>query len=257
MTVVVRSRKGDPLPDLAAWHQFAPPAGKHQWVEGRSAVELARAWTEGDGEQGLRRLLDSHPQTSVLEISHATAEAQVSFDAYSGGKRNHDLLVHAMCQGGPTAIGVEGKADETFGQTVGAYHAAAQKLVAAGNPTNAPLRLQGLLADLAGTTLDERPELGALRYQLLSGIAGTLAAAKTGQAVFLVHEFVTDKTSRETRDVNHADLALALRALFELDAPTEGMWLAGPVRVPAARWSAISLWIGHLRSITPSASARN
>lgn len=47
------------------------------------------------------------------------------------------------------------------------------------------------MTSIAGSDLDRRPELGALRYQLFSAVAGTVAEAKSGRAVFLVHEFRT------------------------------------------------------------------
>src|SRR5207249_2498005 len=104
-----------------------------------------------------------------------------SFDKWPGGKRNHDLLVYAHAVGGCTVVGVEAKADETFGQTVAAYHRAVKKRVQGPLPTNADKRLEQLTRKIAGSTLAEQPELGNLRYQLFAGVAGALAAAADAQ----------------------------------------------------------------------------
>jgi hypothetical protein len=258
MTIQVRSRHGDPLTSVEAWGLFAPPASETHWQEGRSAMELARAWTQPAGPAALCGLLATDPKTTVVELTSAVAEAQVAFDTHPGGRRNHDLLVQALCAGGETVVGVEAKADETYGQTVCAYAKAAAAKATKGQATNAPQRLTELLSDLAAGNLSQRPQLGLLRYQLLSGIAGTLAAAPVGgQAVFIVHEFVTDKTAVAKRQRNHAALALALKELFGCNVPEDGQWLTGPLHVPAARWAKIDLWVGQLVSRTPSATPKS
>lgn len=260
MPIIVHSRRGDALPTVAAWGALAPPASAKHWKEGRSAMELARAWTSVSGPAALQHLLNMHPATAHPQFVQAVAEAQVAFDDQPGGRRNHDLLVKGVCAGGPTVVGVEAKADETYGQTVNAYHKAAHAKAAhakaaGGKPTNAPQRLTGLLADLADTSLDRSPELGALRYQLLSGLAGTLAAAKPGeQAVFVVHEFVTGETRKAKRKRNHDALALALKELFGLSVPAHTPWLLGPLHVPARRWAHIDLWVGQIVTKTETAT---
>jgi hypothetical protein len=218
------------------------------WQDGRSAKELAKAWVDGSGPAALVQLLGRARSTADLRIVKATAEAQTAFDAFPGGRRNHDLLVEAQAAGGPTIIGLEGKADESFGQTLDSFGRAATAKADRGHPTNAWQRLDNLVGDLAGTTLEARPELRKLRYQLFSGVAGTLAAAKpAGQAAFVVHEFNTSKTTKAKRSANAAAIAAFVEHLFGTNVPTgEEWWLVGPFSVPARRWSGIPLWIGHL-----------
>jgi hypothetical protein len=52
-----------------------------------------------------------------LVIEEAIAAAQVAFDSYPGGRRNHDLLLRGRVADGPIVVGLEAKADETFGET--------------------------------------------------------------------------------------------------------------------------------------------
>jgi hypothetical protein len=242
------NRKDRPIRSVDQWGVLAKPAQDLHWQDGRSAKELAKAWFDGSGPAALAKLLARHAETDGLRIHKATAEAQTTFDSLPGGRRNHDLLIEAETAGGPTIIGVEGKADETFGQTIDGYLRAAERRAERGEATNAPRRLEGLLADLAATTLDSRPELGELRYQLFSGVAGTLAAAGTGtQAVFVVHEFKTSKTTKRRRDANGAAIARFVEHVLGGVVPADQeWWLVGPFSVPAERWSKIPLWIGHL-----------
>jgi hypothetical protein len=187
---LIVNRREQPIRSVEEWGVLAKPASPVHWQDGRSAKELAKAWIDGTGPDVLGKLLARDARTADLRVKKATAEAQTAFDSLPGGRRNHDLLVEGDAAGGPTIVGLEGKADESFGETLDGFGRAAQRKADRGERTNAPQRLERLLADLAGTSLEARPELGKLRYQLFSGVAGTLAAAgRDDQAVFVVHEF--------------------------------------------------------------------
>jgi hypothetical protein len=235
------SRRGDPIRSLDDWERLAGPASEIHWQDDRSAKELARAWIDGSGPKALVGLLDRDPRTAGLGIERAVAEEQAAFDEYPGGPRNHDLLVRGVAARGPTVVGIEGKADESFGQTVAQYAAAAKRRAERGESTNARKRLDGLLRNLTGSSLDAEPALGDLRYQLFSAVAGTLAAAADAQAAFVVHEFVTRRTTDALRKVNAADLAAFVLRAFGAECPEGTAWLVGPFAV-----SGTSLWVGKL-----------
>jgi hypothetical protein len=55
------SNDGRRLETLADWRDHAGPVSGHQWAEGRSARELARAWIEGDAATQVTSLLTSAP----------------------------------------------------------------------------------------------------------------------------------------------------------------------------------------------------
>ena len=241
------NRHGRPILSVDEWGEYAGPASRVHWKDGRSAKELAKAWISGAGQAALIGLFDTRPETANLQISDAVAEAQVGFDSYRGGKRNHDLLVRGSTAGGPIVIGVEGKADETFGETVSSYASTSAAKREMGKPTNAPQRLAGLLEDIAGSSLATSPSLADLRYQLFSAVAGTLAAAADDEtAAFVVHEFATHLTTPRKRSANRTALADFVEAIGGTRVPNDDAWLAGPFRVPAERWSAVPLWIGHV-----------
>src|SRR4051794_22156244 len=142
--VSLTNRRGEAIRDLDAWGELAGPASYKHWKPLRSAYELARAWVDGDGAAAVRRALDANPDLTGFVPESAVAEAQTRFDAY-GGPRNHDLLIHGTVDAGSVTVSVEGKADETFGQTVAQYAQAANAKRARGEGTNAPERLASLV----------------------------------------------------------------------------------------------------------------
>lgn len=163
-------------------------------------------------------------------------------------------MIRGRCASGPVVIGLEAKADETFGQTIGTYRRDALAVRAAGKTTNAPERLENLLQDVGDISLSRNPTFGDLRYQLFSGVDGTLAAAQDGElAAFVVHEFATELTTEKKRLVNRTALAEFVGDVTGAVAPDEDWWLLGPFHAPAERWSRIPFYIGHLT--TPGADA--
>jgi hypothetical protein len=247
MTWTVENRKGQRIESVEDWEVLGAPASERHWKDGRSAKELAKAWTSGSGVADLTRLLDTRSETSGLAISSAVAEAQVGFDKFPGGKRNHDLLIRGRTAVGELVIGLEAKADESFGETVADYRTAALTRRGADKPTNAPERLEGLLRDIGSPSLASTPGSDELRYQLFSAVAGTLAAADGDQtAVFVVHEFATSLTRPEKRQANKLALARFILAVTGASPPDDDWWLLGPFHVPASRWARTALYLGHL-----------
>ena len=231
--------RGRPLRSVVDWQCLAPPAAKHHWAAGRSALELARDWMEGDAAERTTALLGSRPELAGVVLRDGIAEKLTRFDDIRGGPRHHDLLVHATAPSGEVVIGVEGKADESFDLTLRDY--VANALRRRPETTRAPERLDRLTTTFFGATLDDEPELGDLRYQLLAALAGTLADAKLDNArhaVLLVHEFVTERTSDRLHAQNGAALdAFVARLGAEVAAGDDSAWITGPVVVRGdGRW---------------------
>jgi len=109
------------LSSLDEWEIYAGPKGKHQWVVGRSAKEVARAWLVG-GEDGLPPEVSSallaHPRFGRVSQWRAEPEAKLRFDTFAGEPRNSDLAVHARDNHGSYLIAVEAKADEPYGDSL-------------------------------------------------------------------------------------------------------------------------------------------
>ena len=207
------NREGLAITSVAEWEKLGKPASETHWKEGRSAFELARAWSEGDAAQRVAELLSLRPELAGLQLLDAVAEKKTQFDDNPRGPRNHDLLVHASTDGGPLVIGVEGKADEPFDLPLAEWR---QKALERSPSSGAPARLDNLTRHFFNAILDTddaQPPLAGLGYQLLSALAGTLADAQSDsahQAVLLIHEFVTD----DTEDLKHRVNAEVLEAFL-------------------------------------------
>jgi hypothetical protein len=188
--------------DLVDWERCAATTGK--WADGFSAKELARLWLAGAGHRYVEgALVDVIPG---LRIEQAIAEAQVSFDKYAGGVRNHDVLAYGRCDGGHAVIGIEGKVNESLDSRLERKYAAAAQRKREGKNTNLDRRVDDLLVAIVGKRYSDDPNLPDLRYQVFSAIAGTVAAAKptTTAAAVVVHLIDTDqakpKKFEETRE---------------------------------------------------------
>jgi hypothetical protein len=178
-------------------------------------------------------LLAAHRALGDVTLERGIVEHKTRFDDIPGGVRNHDLLVLARARSGPIVVGIEAKADETFDHDLTRFVATAKRR----SPrTRAPERLDRLTRAFFASTVDEDPTLAALRYQLLSSLAGTLAEAfrrRATAAVLVVHEFVTPSTATTKREQNAKDLGdfLARFGPLERSMRDDG-WLVGPFAVP-------------------------
>ncbi|CAN5196553.1 hypothetical protein BH24GEM2_BH24GEM2_08610 [soil metagenome] len=234
-------KQGHVIWTVGDWFKYAPPKrGREQWVPGRSAFECAAAWCGEQSEPALpgelAQLLDSHSDTSGCIIRTVTPEHQVRFDKLRGEPRNADVVAVAEHSSGPIAINVEAKADEPFDRLVFDVLKVAVQKIASDQRTNAVTRIQALAASLLPKSIDGTLSLGSLRYQLLTGVAGALAYAQeinAKRAVFLVHEFITDRTDEKKHRANAADLdAFVARLSVGEVTVLAPLTLYGPFRVP-------------------------
>jgi len=230
-------KKGQVIQSIADWHTLAPPKADEHWAEGRSAMEVARAWLAQPGEPPAEvlALFAAHHDFEGVKFTHVEPEALLRFDDRAG-PRHADLSVMAEDRRGPIAVTVEAKADEPFDALVGvALSTALETLIK--NPRSGKV---GRIIELAQSLF--RPEAGdklpvtSLRYQLLTATAGTLAhalAIGADRAVLIVEEFVTSKTSEQLLAENHADLSRFVARLSSGSiAAVERGVLYGPFAMP-------------------------
>jgi hypothetical protein len=228
-----------PLRSLAEWKTHAPPKSAVQWKEGRSAVEMARAWLTAEPPAlppEVEALLASHPDFGPVEAWEAEPEALVPFDGFSG-PANVDLLLRARDPMGKIVVAVEGKADESFGATLGETFSAALERKLSSPNSKGVARIEqlarALLHPRSGRGL---PRVGDLRYQLLTVSAAALAEAErqgVGRAVVVVHEFRTELTADDNLARNQRDLDRFLKRISRGEVTESGTGrLHGPFRVP-------------------------
>ena len=211
--IVLLSRLGRRIYSLDQWRRFAPPArGDAQWKDLRSAKELARAWFTGlepEVPSECADLFNTFAGTAGLRIRTIFAERQTPLDTRGPG-RQHDLLAHGTAAGRRVVVGIEGKADESFGPAIGEYLGDADKKNEARRRdgrrlSGVPERIHELAVRVFGRTIDS--ELSALRYQLLHATAGTLFEAQEADiAVLMVQEFVSSACDRRRLEMNWNDL---------------------------------------------------
>jgi hypothetical protein len=234
-------KDGKVITCITDWEEFAPPKSKDQWVEGRSAYELACAWC-GSGDVAmppeLRVLFQSREETRGLEVECAAPEQRISFDRFGGEPRNADLAFVGETTSGRIAVTVEAKADEAFGGTVAETLAAALERSVKNPKSRGMRRVECLVKALFTPRAKGMSTIANLRYQLLTATAGTLAYAlqqKAPRAVLVVHEFVTTRTLDERHAMNAADYDAFLGRLsgrVALGVKQPG--LLGPFAVPGA-----------------------
>ena len=183
------------------------------------------------------RVFRSHPDFGEVQEWSAEPEARVKFDDMGGEPSNADLLLRGQDENGAFVVVVEGKADETFGGTVGeTLRNALERRV-----TNSRSRGVDRVQHLAPALFYERsggrsPVVTSLRYQLLTATAAALAEAarqEAARAVLLVHEFHTDLTAADKIRSNADDLNRFVQRLSRgAVAEVEEGRLLGPFQVP-------------------------
>ncbi len=257
-------KNGVAIDSIESWWRIAPPKDpvKH-WVDGRSAKETARAWLANAPQSPppeVASLLSSHPDFLDLVIERVEPEALLAFDGRAG-PRNADLAITARDRRGVVAVTVESKTDETFDDLVAAVFDAAMERLLITPRSGGVARLVELAQSLLPPKAPGTSAVTALRYQLLTAVAGTLAhadALDSDRAVVVIHEFHTSQTSSRLLAENAADVDRFVARLSQgaVRAIEPGI-LMGPFNIPGEPLFSrqVPLYIGKaVRRIgTPSA----
>ena len=186
------SKNNNIITTVEEWYQFAPPKakGKH-WKDGRSAKSLAQFMTDKNQVKKLEDILVELEYDTNGVIS-CTPEANTVLPCKGNG-RNHDLLMI----GEDFVVGIEAKVSEPFGEEI------STELIEASD--NKKGRIDKLANELFGCKINEVKDGLELRYQLLTGVYGTLLEAennKKSKALFLVIVFTDGITREDENAVN-------------------------------------------------------
>ena len=186
------SKNNNIITTVEEWYQFAPPKakGKH-WKDGRSAKSLAQFMTDKNQVKKLEDILVELKYDTNGVIS-CTPEANTVLPCKGNG-RNHDLLMI----GEDFVVGIEAKVSESFGEEI-----STELIEASDNKKN---RIDTLANKLFGCKINEVKDGLELKYQLLTGVYGTLLEAennKKSKALFLVVVFTDGLTSEDENAVN-------------------------------------------------------
>jgi hypothetical protein len=229
---ILESPEGAPI---TRWQDWTRPKKDYQWVSGRSAMELAKAWF-CHGKLSIPRemsnLFQTEKRLNGLELSEGKPEYVTKLPEGTESRgRNHDLWLIGNTINDKVTICVEAKADEPFGdETVGSYRMKALKRRESGKSTRVPERIDKLLKLVPGKS----EKWQGIRYQLLTALTGTAIQAKIDKsdfAVFVVHEFRTWKTSPENHERNAHDFKTFLDIIGIDGESNHSEMLSGPVKV--------------------------
>ena len=183
------------------WYKICPPKkGEKQWVDGRSAKELAKYLT------GKIPFVPTEIENAVNAV--VPADAEFDWDAEYvtnlpgvGEGRNHDAILFNK----DIVITIEAKADETLGNLI--------KEEIKNASVNKLYRISNLLEYLFKGGVKNYQNL---RYQLLTASVGTLLEAKNKNcktAVLIVLVFKSNgKVTEEKVVANHRDVEAFLNA---------------------------------------------
>lgn len=248
---------------LKDWEEFAGPKAKNQWADNHSAKAVARAWLEGGGirlPKEVADVLGNHRDFGEVMRWSAEPEAKLKFDNFRGEPRNTDLVVYAKDRFGDYILAIEAKADEPFADLVAKTLADALERKLLNQRSNGLIRAEQLVAAILGPRRLAEPNIGELRYQLLTACAGALCEAERkscSRAVMLVQEFVTDETEDKKHMQNAHDLECFVRRLaHDQKLCLESGSMYGPFIVPGHPIinTAIKLYVGKVsRNIRSSA----
>ena len=187
------------ITNVETWEIKAPPMGKgRQWVDGRSAKELARYMTKNYPQ--LPTEIESILKEFVRDDSEFdwAAEYVTRFEPFGLGRgegRNHDAFLY----NDELVIGIEGKADEPLGsQLIG-------EALKDATPNKAQ-RINGMIQMLFGDAPEAHKDI---RYQLVTAATATLLEAtkkNVKKALLLVIVFNSSKCSEEKLERNNKDI---------------------------------------------------
>lgn len=227
-------KDGRDITTVEKWFEYAPPKkGLRQWVDGRSAKELAKIFLETGvpaTPPELRALLCSHRGLGTIDLEVAFPEHKIALDQFPGETRNADLATLGNGGFGKVAVTIEAKADEEFAKTIG------ETLATARPGSNLPKRIAALANAVLGHA---DPAINDLRYQLLHGTAASLIFARehsAAAAVFIVLEFHGPSCAKENLARNSKDFELFFKALSPNDPMPAVGKLSGPFVVPGGEF---------------------
>ena len=166
----VEDSKGNQIDSIDAWELiYDNPQQRHHWKEHRSAYSVAEYILNRSGGSAIQSRVSEALGCSVRLIK-AIPEYEVKFDKFGRG-RVHDLGIFGETDSGRTVfVGIEAKVDEKFGNKTKDEYLKAKAKQIVGKPTNAPQRIEQLLA----LHFDQSdPAMFNTRYQLLYSTVGT------------------------------------------------------------------------------------
>lgn len=195
--MLIQNKDGVEISTMDEWEKCV---SKKHWKKYHSALSLAKFFLHHDGANYIQaRICDALGET--VKFTRAQPEYEVRFDRYNKG-RQHDIGIFGETQSSKRVfVGVEAKVNESFGKSVCAAYLSAKNKRNKGKPTDAPERIENLVANYLPTIPISECDAP---YQVLYSIAGTLAK-ESDLHVFYVMVFKTKCYKENTGQKNLRD----------------------------------------------------
>ena len=202
----IRSGTEKEIATLSDWEEWFKSERAPRAVEGGPECLIPHRFHYQQGRSShLEGVLAQALGTRLL-LETGTPEFGAKFDSYRNPAQLDLGIWGHTAEGKSIFVGVEPKVDEPFdNKTVEAYYRAAVIDRNMGRVARAPERIMGLVSLYAPGPIDEGlRHIGPVRYQLLTGMAGTIAAGKE-VSVFLVLVFRTSLYNGAKGEDNRRD----------------------------------------------------
>jgi hypothetical protein len=201
MKIYTSDTKEHEIRDLEEWFKLSPPEGKEkQWVDNRSAKEMAKFWLNKDNYENFKLFIRQN--IGDFEFDYIVPEYLSKFDSY-GKPRQHDLLIAE--KNNKTIITIEGKADEPFGD--GTFGERFQKTIDE-KISNGNSKALDRMINLYQHYFKSNGVVLSIMYQLTYWFAGSLVDAikfDTDNVIMILQEFQSSSTAAEKLQDNHVE----------------------------------------------------
>jgi hypothetical protein len=191
------------ISSVEEWLEHCPPMNPiKQWVEKRSAKEMAKFWMIIENQNEFFKFLRTNDEG--LTFDYAVPEIATKFDNYKSPRKN-DLCLFGSSNNQSVLISIEGKADERFGEKL-----FAQEWISSINEKAQSSNSKKLsrIIELY-QRYNQKSNILQLRYQLTYWLAGSIDEAirnKIDKVYLIVQEFQSDKTTEGKIAENQNDL---------------------------------------------------
>ena len=181
------------------WFKHCPPKKKEKhWVDGRSAKEMAKFWTNDKSINDFKTFI----QQKIIDFNYGYAfpEYESVFDNYSS-PRCHDLFICSTDS--KTIITIEGKVDEPFGKK---KFGEKYKETLNTKKDNDSSKAFDRVVNLRDNYFNGNEKINDIMYQLTYWFAGSLSDAIRFNAdnfVMVLQEFTTDLINLGQMLINH------------------------------------------------------
>lgn len=237
-----------------AYNEFGK---KKDWCEGKSAESLARFWFNENADPFISMLESIF---GIVKLTDGYFEATTSFDDVPRGPRNHDVLFKKVIyEKGKMTIGVEAKGNEEYANLIKEKYDYVNKKRQIGQNSNQDIRLDAIFDSLNSN--ENKIDINVyreLRYQLFSGLVGTITEAKNNKsncAVFIIHQFLTHRSRAESLERNYKDLHQFLKFIGIQNLMKSGEIVKVPLKFKETKIAnikyasdGIDVYIGYLKT---------